>query len=152
MRRGGWQEIQMGDHDELIRNLLLSTRRIAVVGASDRPDRPSHGVFRFLLDRGYDAIPVNPMLAGRAVHGRTVLASLEEAGPLDMVDVFRRSSEAGAVVDAATRLGARSAWLQIGVVDEAAAGRARAAGLTVVMDRCPVIEWRRLRLPARIGA
>jgi hypothetical protein len=138
--------------DRQIRDLLLSTRRIAVVGASDRPDRPSHGVFRFLLDRGYDAVPVNPVLAGRRIHGRRVLASLEEAGPLDMVDVFRRSTEAGAVVDEAARLGARSAWLQLGVVDEAAASRARSAGLVIVMDRCPVIEWRRLGLPSRIPA
>jgi predicted CoA-binding protein len=142
----------MTDEDTAIRELLLATRHIAVVGASDRPDRPSHGVFGFLLARGYDAVPVNPTLAGKAVQGRPVLASLEEAAPLDMVDVFRRSSEAGAVVDEAVRLGARSVWLQLGVVDEAAAARARAAGVTVVMDRCPAIEWRRLGLPARIGA
>jgi hypothetical protein len=136
---------------DTIRDLLLSTRRIAVVGASDRPDRPSHGVFGFLLARGYDAVPVNPRLAGRAIHGCAVLATLDEAGPLDMVDVFRRSTEAGAVVDEAIRLGVRSVWLQLGVVDEAAAARARAAGLVVVMDRCPAIEWRRLGLPARIA-
>ena len=137
--------------DDAIRDLLLTTRRIAVVGASDRPDRPSHGVFGFLLARGYDAVPVNPALAGREIHGRPVLARLDEAGPLDMVDVFRRSAEAGAVVDEAIRLGARSVWLQLGVLDAAAAARAQAAGLRVVMDRCPAIEWRRLGLPARIG-
>lgn len=137
--------------DDAIRDLLLTTRRIAVVGASDRPDRPSHGVFGFLLARGYDAVPVNPALAGREIHGRSVLARLDEAGPLDMVDVFRRSADAGAVVDEAIRLGARSVWLQLGVADEAAAARARAAGLRVVMDRCPAIEWRRLGLPERIG-
>jgi predicted CoA-binding protein len=139
------------DDDAAIRDLLLTTRRIAVVGASDRPDRPSHGVFGFLLARGYDAVPVNPVLAGRAIHGRTVVPTLDQAGPLDMVDVFRRSAEAGAVVDAAIRFGARSVWLQLGVIDAAAAARARAAGLVVVMDRCPAIEWRRLGLPARIG-
>lgn len=137
--------------DAAIRDLLLATRRIAVVGASDRPDRPSHGVFRFLLDRGYDAVPVNPVLAGREIDGRSVVGALDEAAPLDMVDVFRRSAEAGAVVDEAIRLGARSVWLQLGVIDPAAAARARAAGLAVVMDRCPAIEWRRLGLPARIG-
>jgi hypothetical protein len=136
--------------DAAIRDLLLATRRIAVVGASDRPDRPSHGVFRFLLDRGYDSVPVNPALAGREIHGRAFVAALDQAAPLDMVDVFRRSAEAGAVVDEAIRLGARSVWLQLGVIDPAAAARARAAGLAVVMDRCPVIEWRRLGLPARI--
>jgi predicted CoA-binding protein len=136
--------------DAEIRDLLLRTRRIAVVGASDRPGRPSHGVFGFLRERGYDAVPVNPSLAGRAVHGVASLAGLAEAAPLDMVDIFRRSSEAGAVVDEAIALGARSVWLQLGVIDEAAAARARAAGLAVVMDRCPAIEWRRLALPARI--
>lgn len=136
--------------DEQIRDLLLRTRRIAVVGASDRADRPSHGVFGFLLARGYDAVPVNPALGGRAVHGVASLATLAEAAPLDMVDIFRRSSEAGAVVDEAIALGAKSVWMQLGVIDEAAAARARAAGLVVVMDRCPAIEWRRLGLPARI--
>ena len=136
--------------DAAIRDLLLTTRRIAVVGASDRPGRPSNGVFAFLLARGYDAVPVNPQIAGREIHGRTVVASLEAAGPLDMVDVFRRSTEAGAVMDEAVRLGARSVWLQLGVVDEDAAARARAAGLVVVMDRCPAIEWPRLGLSGRV--
>jgi predicted CoA-binding protein len=136
--------------DDAIRALLLGTRRIAVVGASDRADRPSNRVFRFLLDRGYDAAPVNPALAGRPVHGVPALASLADAAPLDMVDIFRRSAEAGAVVDEAVRVGARSVWLQLGVVDHEAAARARAAGLMVVMDRCPAIEWRRLALPPRI--
>lgn len=135
-----------------IRDLLLSTRRIAVVGASDRPSRPSFGVSHFLVERGYEMVPVNPGIAGRALHGSRVVASLAEAGPLDMVDVFRRSAEAGAVVDEAIRLGARSVWLQLGVVDDAAAERARAAGLIFVQDRCPVIEWRRLGLPARLAA
>lgn len=138
--------------DAAIRDLLLTTRRIAVVGASDRPDRPSNGVFAFLLARGYDATPVNPTLPGRSIHGRAVATSLEAAAPLEMVDIFRRSAEAGAVVDEAIRLGAKAVWLQLGVVDEAAAARARAAGLVVVMDRCPAIEWRRLSLPPRIGA
>ena len=94
---------------------------------------------------------MNPMLAGQDIQGRKAVADLEQAGPLDMVDVFRRSAEAGAVMDEAVRLGAKSVWLQLGVVDEAAAARARDAGVAVVMDRCPVIEWRRLGLPARIG-
>jgi len=137
--------------DDRIRDLLLTTRRIAVVGASNRPERASHGVLGFLLARGYDAVPVNPTLAGQDIHGRKVLAGLDQAGPLDMVDVFRRSAEAGAVMDEAVRLGAKSVWLQLGVVDEAAAARAREAGVAVVMDRCPVIEWRRLGLPAQLA-
>lgn len=135
-----------GQTDEIIRAILTGTRRIAVVGASDKPWRPSHGVFGFLLERGYDATPVNPLLAGRSIHGRTVVASLAEAAPLEMVDIFRASANAGAAVDEAIRLGARTVWMQLGVTDAAAAVRARAAGLTVVMDRCPVIEFRRLGL------
>jgi predicted CoA-binding protein len=136
-----------GQSDETIRTILAETRRIAVVGASDKPWRPSHGVFGFLLSRGYDATPVNPLLAGRTIHGRAVVARLEDAAPLDMVDIFRASANAGAAVDAAIALGARTVWMQLGVVDEAAAERARAAGIIVVMDRCPVIEVRRLGLP-----
>lgn len=137
--------------DDEIRDILLSTRRVAVVGASDRPVRPSWGVARFLVDRGYAIAPVNPGIAGRSLHGVLVLSRLEEAMPLDMVDVFRRSQEAGAVVDEAIRLGARTVWLQLGVIDDAAGERARAAGLRFVQDRCPVIEWRRLGLPAKIA-
>ncbi|GAA0566827.1 CoA-binding protein [Craurococcus roseus] len=137
--------------DDEIRDILLSTRRIAVVGASDKPARPSFGVAAFLRERGYAVTPVNPGIAGRALHGATVAARLDDAAPLDMVDVFRRSSEAGAAVDEAIRLGARAVWLQLGVVDDAAGERARAAGLRFVQDRCPVIEWRRLGLPPRIG-
>jgi predicted CoA-binding protein len=137
--------------DAEIRDILLTTRRIAVMGASDRPERPSYGVAAFLADRGYAVTPVNPSIAGRVLHGATTVAALDEAGPLDMVDVFRRSQDAGAVVDEAIRLGARSVWLQLGVTDPAAGARARAAGLRFVEDRCPVIEWRRLGLPPRIG-
>lgn len=135
-----------GLSDETIREVLLNTRRIAVVGASANPARPSHGVTGFLVGRGFEVTPVNPGLAGQTLHGSTVAASLEAAGPLEMVDIFRRSEEAGAVVDEAIRLGARCVWMQLGVVDQAAAERARAAGLVAVMDRCPVIEWARLRL------
>jgi predicted CoA-binding protein len=137
--------------DAEIRDLLLTTRRIAVVGASDKPDRAGYYIPAFLLQHGYDVALVNPVLAGREVHGRTVLASLAEAGPLDLVDVFRRSDQAGQTVDEAIRLGARSVWLQLGVVDDAAGERARAAGLGYVQDRCPAIEWPRLGLPQRIA-
>jgi len=135
-----------GLSDDAIRAILTGTRRIAVVGASDKAWRPSHGVFGFLLSRGYDVTPVNPMLAGRTIHGRAVVADLEDAAPLEMVDIFRASAKAGAVVDEAILLGAQVVWMQLGVLDEAAAKRGRAAGMTVVMDRCPVIEVRRLGL------
>jgi predicted CoA-binding protein len=142
----GCQMTVDGQPDDAIRAILTNTRRIAVVGASDKPWRPSHGVFGFLLERGYDAIPVNPLLAGRVIHDRAVVANLAEAAPLDMVDIFRASANAGAAVDEAIRLGARTVWMQLGVVDMVAAERARAAGIAVVMDRCPVIEVRRLNL------
>jgi uncharacterized protein len=132
--------------DDTIRAILQSTRRIALVGASAKPWRPSHGVMRFLLDHGYDVTPVNPGLEGQQIHGQTVVARLDGAAPLDMVDVFRNSAHVGGVVDEAIRLSARVIWMQLGVIDEAAAARARAEGITVVMDRCPVIEERRLGL------
>ena len=141
-----------GLSDNEVRELLLRTRRVAVIGASDRPGRPSLGVFGFLLARGYDAVPVNPALSGRAVAGVPSVGTLAEAAPLDLVDVFRRSEEAGTAVDEAIALGAKAVWLQLGVVDRAAGERARAAGLAFVMDRCPAIEWGRLRLPSRVGA
>lgn len=133
-----------GNTDAAIRTILDTTRRIAVVGASAKPWRPPNGVMRFLIDRGYDVIPVNPGLAGQTIHGRTVVASLADVGTLDMVDIFRASQHVGPVVDRAISLGARTVWMQLGVIDTEAAARARAAGLRVVMDRCPVIEDRRL--------
>lgn len=135
-----------------IEDILTSTRRIAVVGASNRPERAGHYVFGFLVDRGFDVIGVNPALAGQTLFGRPVVGSLDQVGPLDMVDVFRAPDQAGAVVDEAIRLRARTVWLQLGVIDAAAAERARAAGLRVVMDRCPLQEWRRLGLPATLPA
>ena len=129
-----------------IRRILTTTRRIAVVGASNKPERAANQVFAFLVARGFDVVGVNPGLAGQALHGRPVVATLDEAGPLDLVDVFRASDQVGAVVDDAVRLGARTVWMQLGVVNEGAAAVARAAGLEVVMDRCPLIEWRRLGL------
>ncbi len=129
-----------------IRDILTSTKRIAVVGLSHKPERPSYGVASFLIAHGFDVVGVNPGLAGTAVLGHPVVATLDEAGPLDMVDIFRASDAAGAVVDEAIRLGARTVWLQLGVRDPAAAARAAEAGLRVVMDRCPAIEWRRLGL------
>lgn len=136
----------MNPNDDEIRRILTTTRRIAVVGASDKPARPSNGVTRFLIGCGYEVTPVNPGLAGQAIHGRTVAAGLEDAAPLDMVDLFRASERVPPAVRDAIRLGARTVWMQLGVVNEAAAAEARAAGIVVVMDRCPAIEWRRLGL------
>ncbi|MFC3085659.1 CoA-binding protein [Tabrizicola soli] len=132
--------------DSEIREILTSTKTIALVGWSPKPDRPSHRVAAFLKARGYRVIPVNPGQAGQTALGETVVASLSEAGPVDMVDIFRRSEEAGGVVDQAIAAGAKVVWMQLGVVDEAAAARARAAGLRAVMDRCPAIEIPRLGL------
>jgi uncharacterized protein len=133
-------------NDSEIRDILTSVKTIALVGWSPKPDRPSHRVAAFLKARGYRVIPVNPGQAGQEALGETVVATLAEAGPVDMVDIFRRSEEAGAVADDAVRLGAKVVWMQLGVVDEAAAARARAAGVQVVMDRCPAIEISRLGL------
>jgi len=139
--------MQDGNDDAAIRDILARVKRIALVGASAKPDRPSHGVMRWLLARGYDVVPVNPGLAGQVSHGRTVVATLADVpGEIDMVDIFRRSEAAGEVVDAAIARGAKVVWMQLGVVDQAAAERARRAGLAVVMDRCPAIEGPRLGL------
>ena len=137
--------------DADIRTLLEATRTIALVGASDRPSRPSHGVMRTLQRHGYRVIPVNPQLAGGEIHGERVVRDLAEiAEPIDLVDVFRRSDAVGEVVDAAIAAGAKAVWMQLGVIDKAAAARAEAAGLKVVTDRCPAIEIPRLGV-ARVG-
>ena len=134
-------------HDETTetaQRLLEETTTWAMVGASPRPGRPSHGVMRTLLDRGYDVIPVNPTCD--EVHGRRAypdLASIPDDVDIEVVDVFRRSDRAGVHVDEAIERGVGAVWLQLGVIDRDAAARARAAGLDVVMDRCPAIELRR---------
>lgn len=134
-------------HDDELRSLLGSVRRIAMVGASAKPDRPSYGVMRFLLDHGWQVIPVNPGLAGQSILGQPVVASLSDISPpVDMVDIFRSSEAAGEAVDDAIAHGARAVWLQLGVINHAAADRAEQAGLAVVMDHCPKIEVRRLGL------
>lgn len=131
--------------DAEIKALLEETRTIAVVGASDRPDRPSFRVMKTLQDHGYRTIPVNPQITGEHLHGEFVFRELGQLGdPIDMVDVFRRSDAVGEVVDEAIAIGAKSIWMQLGVIDEAAAARAEAAGLKVVMDRCPAIDIPRL--------
>ena len=131
--------------DADIAALLTSVRTIAVVGASTKPERPSNGVMRTLIAHGYDVIPVYPGLAGQSIHGKPVVATLADIdGPVDMVDIFRNSAAAGDAVDQAIATGAGSVWMQLGVLDEAAARRAEQAGLKVVMDRCPAIDIPRL--------
>jgi len=126
-----------------IEHLLTQTRTWAVVGCSPDPGRDSHRIAALLQRRGFRVIPVNPMVD--EVLGERAYPSVEAIPePVDVVDVFRRSDQAGAHVDEAVRISARGVWLQLGVVDEAAAARARDAGLRVVMDRCPAIELPRL--------
>ena len=134
--------------DEDITELLTNARTIAMVAASDRPDRPSHGVMKFLQDRGYRVIPVNPQITGEHVHGEFVWRELAQIGvPIDIVDIFRRPQAAAEAVEQAIFVGAKAVWMQIGVINEEAAARAEAAGLKVVMDRCPKIEIARLGIP-----
>jgi len=131
--------------DEDIKALLEETRVIALVGASDRPDRPSYRVMAFLQRQGYRVIPVNPQITGEHVHGEFVFRELSQIGEkIDMVDIFRRPIAAGEAVDEAIAAGAKAVWLQLGVINDEAAARAEAAGLKVVMDRCPAIEIPRL--------
>jgi len=133
--------------DEAIGDLLRATRRIAVVGASSNEARPSFGVFRYLVHQGYECVPVNP--AERSILGvpafRTLREAAEETGPFDMVDVFRRSELCEPHAREAVEIGARCLWLQLGVVNWAAARIAHEGGLAVVMDRCTAIEHRRMR-------
>jgi len=130
-----------------IADLLGETRTIALIGISDRPDRPSYGVMKALQDHGYRVLPVNPQIAGEHVHGEFVWDRLSDIGvSIDMVDIFRRSEAAGEAVDDAIAAGAKAVWMQLGVINPQAAARAEAAGLKVVMDRCPAIEIPRLGL------
>ncbi len=133
--------------DTEIRDILTQVQTIAVVGWSPNPHRPSHGVARFLAQHGYRVIPVNPGQAGQIALGEVVRASLAEIeGGVDMVDIFRRSEEAGAVVDQALAAfpNLKAVWMQLGVTDPEAAKRAEARGVRAIMNRCPAIEIPRL--------
>jgi predicted CoA-binding protein len=139
------------DHDSydrnLIRDILKTTKSIAMVGASPNPSRPSYGVMHFLLSKGYHVIPINPGHAGKEIQGQTVVASLADVDePVDMVDVFRAADQLPAVIDEVLAMPHRPKviWGQLTVRNDAAAGRAEAEGLTVIMDRCPAIEYPRL--------
>ncbi|MBR9866769.1 MAG: CoA-binding protein [Oceanospirillales bacterium] len=130
---------------ETIRQILANTKTIAMVGASPKSHRASNQVMHFLLAKGYNVIPVNPYRAGEQIHGREVVSSLADIKePIDMVEIFRSSAEAGEVVDEAIAVNAKTVWMQLGVINEPAAEKAEAAGLQVVMDRCPAIEIPRL--------
>lgn len=145
--------------DDLLRRTLRATRSIACVGVSKNQIRPSFFVARYLRLKGFRVIPVNPAYPGETLLGEVFhpdLASLPEAiGPIDMVDIFRRSDQAGRLVDAALRhlepRGLKTIWMQIGVIDAAAAARAEAQGVTVIMNRCPKIEFQRLFGELRMG-
>jgi len=134
--------------DEDIAELLTNARTIAMIGASDRADRASYGVMKFLQDQGYRVFPVNPQITGEHVHGEFVWRELSQiGGPIDIVDIFRRPDAVDEAVEQAIFVGAKAVWMQLGVINEEAAAKAEAAGLKVVMDRCPKIEIPRLRLP-----
>ena len=138
---------EANDIAETMRQILLSVKTIAVVGASDKPSRAAHGVMAFLQEKGYRCIPVSPRLAGKTLLGETVYASVRDIPEtVDMVELFVNSELAGPVTDDAIAIGAKVVWMQLGVINEAAADRARAAGLQVVMDHCPAQEWGRLGL------
>jgi hypothetical protein len=141
-----------GLEDSDIAAILDGTHRVALVGASNRPNRPSNEVMGFLLAQGYDVTPVNPGLVTLSIHGRPVVAALADATPLDMVDFFRDPNDIADDVHEAIRLGAKTIWMQIGVVNEELAAIAREAGLTVVMNRCPTIESARLGIGKRATA
>ena len=138
------------ESDGEISALLMKSRTIALVGASAKRERDSHAVMAFLQAHGYRVIPVNPGLAGQSLLGEKVVSTLADiVGPIDIVDIFRNSDAAGQIIDEAINAGAKAVWLQLGVINPQAADRAEAAGLKVVMDRCPKIEIPRLGLPKR---
>jgi predicted CoA-binding protein len=133
--------------DSTIREVLKSVKTIAIVGASNNPARPSYIVFKYLLERGFDVIPVNPRLAGQDLLGVKAFGALSEVDrPIDMVEVFRSSADAGGVTDEALALDPlpKVIWMQLSVRDDAAAERAEAKGVQVIMNRCPKIEYGRL--------
>ena len=142
------------ESDEAIAHLLAQVRRIALVGASAKPERPSHRVMQFLLDEGYEVLPINPSLAGQKLLGQTVYATLADLPTrVDMADIFRDAASLPEVTQAVVAAGIPAMWTQLGVVHSEAEQNAVGAGLQLVVDRCPAIEIPRLRdaglLPSR---
>jgi hypothetical protein len=139
--------------DELLRRILREARSFACVGVSPNPVRPSHYVARYLKLKGFRVVPVNPGHAGKEMFGEMVVADLSQAGPVDVVDVFRRPDAVPDIVDAALAMDPRPSviWMQIGVTHPQAAARAEAEGLTVIQNRCPKIEYQRLFGELRMG-
>ncbi|WP_417624552.1 CoA-binding protein [Paremcibacter congregatus] len=137
----------MSTSDKDIKTILETTRTIALIGASSKPERPAHRVMKFLMAQGYDVYPVNPGLAGTELLGREVYQTLSDIPvKIDMVDIFRNPDSVGPIVEEAIKKPVKTVWMQLGVINEAAASAARAAGLQVVMDHCPAIEIPRLGL------
>ena len=140
---------ELNYEDALIRRILKDTRTIAMAGASANWVRPSNFAMKYLLGKGYQVIPINPGHAGKEIHGCMTYPSLADVpGPIDMLDVFRNSEVAGTLIDQAIELreekSIKVVWLQLGVINEEAAARGEAAGLTIIMNRCPKIEYGRL--------
>ena len=131
--------------NDYLRSVLRDVKTIAMVGASPNWNRPSYFAMKYLQEKGFHVIPVNPQAAGQTILGEKAYAELADIPErVDMVDIFRRSEAAGPIVDEAIRIGAKVVWMQIGVRNDEAAARAEAAGLRVVMNRCPKIEYSRL--------
>jgi len=138
-------ELVLIETDEGLANLLRTVRHVALVGASHKPDRPSYQVLKFLLKKGYRVTPVNPGLAGQTLQGKTVVGSLSDIDdPVDLVDVFRDGSALPSLVDGAIAIGAPALWTQLSVRHPEAEQKAMDHGLTIVIDKCPAIEWPRL--------
>ena len=139
--------------DDLLRQVLKTSKSFACVGVSPNPVRPSHYVARYLTLKGYRVVPVNPVHAGKTLFRETVVADLSEAGPVDVVDIFRRPEAVPEIVEAALAMPVlpKVIWMQIGVTHAEAAAKAEAAGLTVIQNRCPKIEYQRLFGELRMG-
>ena len=135
--------------DQDLTELLQGARTIALVGASDRPDRASYGVMKFLQDHGYRVFPINPRITGEHVHGEFIWRELAQIGePIDIVDIFRKTEDVGPAVEEAIAAGAKAVWMQLGIANAEAAAKAEAAGLKVVEDKCLKIELARSGITA----